>query len=137
MERVIVASDAAGLPVMLADLIRGNLERDPARVALIEEGPGRINLHVTDVSVDVGILFTGTNVSIGSALPEAELAFTCSSDVLMALTNVPLRFGMPDQLTREGRIVAQWLMNGTLGVRGLPRHLKLMIRLHRLFTVAT
>ncbi len=137
MKRVIVASDAAGLPVMLADLIRGNLERDPGRVALIEEGPGRINLHVTDVEVDVGILFTGTTVSFGSVLPEPDLAFTCESEVLMALTRVPLRFGMPDQLTTEGRLVSRWLMNGTLRVHGIPKHLGLMIRLQRLFTVAT
>lgn len=121
---------------MLADLIKGNIEREPHRLALIEAGPGRVNIHVADAEVDVGLLFTGSALSIGSALPEPELSFRCDAEVLMALTNVPLRFGMPDQLTKEGRLVSTWLMNGTLKVKGLPKHLKLMIRLQRLFTVA-
>lgn len=130
-----VDPEAVGLPHMLADLIKGNLERDPARRDLLAE-PGSANITVTDAEVEVGLLFTGTQLRIGSPVPEPDLWFTCESDVLMALTSVPLRFGMPDQLTKEGRQVSQWLMNGTLKVKGIPRHLGLMIRLQRLFNVA-
>lgn len=121
---------------MLADLITANLERDPARARLLTE-PGAVNITVTDAEVEVGLRFTGEHLSIGSALPDPDLWFTCDSDVLMALTNVPLRFGMPDQMTKPGREVSRWLMNGTLKVKGIPKHLPLMIRLQRLFTVAT
>jgi len=136
MDLVVVDPAAEGLPAMLADLIKGNLEREPERRALITDGPGTVNLRVTDADVEVGMLFTGEHLSIGSPLPDPDLAFACEADVLFALTNVPLRFGMPDQLTKEGRTVAGWLMNGTIDVKGLPRNLKLMIRLQRLFTVS-
>ena len=135
-DAVLVAPELEGLPVMLADLIKGNLERDPKRASLITGEPGRVNITVTDAEVQCGLLFTGRNLSIGSPLPDPDLSFTCASDVLMSLTNVPLRFGLPDQMTKEGRQVSTWLMNGTLKVVGLPKHLKLMIRLQRLFTVA-
>lgn len=135
MDLVVVAPDAEGLALMLAELIKGNLEREPERARLLTE-PGKVNITVEDAEVEVGLLFTGAALSIGSALPDPDLWFRCDSDVLMALTNVPLRFGMPDQLTKPGRQVSQWLMNGTLKVKGIPRHLGLMIRLQRLFTVA-
>ena len=135
MERVLVDDDAAGLAVMLADLIRANIERDPAREKLLDES-GTVNLAVTDAEVEVGMVFAGGTLSIGSPVPDPDLTFECESEVLMTLTHVPLRFGMPDQLTKEGRMVASWLLNGTLKVQGIPRHLPLMIRLQRLFTVS-
>jgi hypothetical protein len=136
MDPVFVPPDLEGLPSMLAELIRGNIERDPQRASLIAEGTGTVNLHVTDVEVDVGLVFDGATLQIGPAVLEPDLSIACETDVLMRLTNVPLRLGMPDQLTKEGRTVAAWLMNGTINVKGLPRHLRLMIRLQKLFTVA-
>ena len=119
---------------MLADLIRGNIARDPDREELLDQ-PGRVNLNVTDAEVEIGMKFEDGLLHIGEPLAEPDLTFACESHVLMTLTGVPLRFGMPDQLTKEGRMVAGWLVNGTLNVKGLPRHLPLMIRLNRLFTV--
>lgn len=135
MERVVVAPDAVGLALMLADLVRGNLEREPERARLLADH-GKVNITVEDAEVEVGLVFGGGMLSVGSPLPDADRGFRCDSDVLMSLTSVPLRFGMPDQLTKQGRQVSRWLMNRTLRVRGIPRHLKLMIRLQRLFNVA-
>ncbi len=135
MDRVVVAEDAVGLPRMLADLVEGNLARDPARAELLEQ-PGRVNLTVHDVEITIGLRFGDGRLEIGEPLDEAELTFDMGSDELMAITAVPLRLGMPDQLTAEGRQVSKWLMNGTIKVKGLPMQLPLMIRLQRLFTVS-
>lgn len=135
MERVVVEPGAEGLAEMLGDLIRGNLLREPERERLVTEGKGRVNLRVVDAEVDVGLRFTGEQLRIGARSPRADLSLACDSETLMQLTNVPLRFGMPDQLTREGRAVTSKMLSGELKVRGLPRHLPLMIRLQRLFTV--
>jgi hypothetical protein len=133
---VVVEGDAAGLPDMLTELVRGNLERDPSRVRLLEQ-PGFVNLSVTDAEVELGLQFGDGTLVIGAPHDEPELSFTCESEQLMSLTNVPLRFGMPDQMSPEGRQVSGWLMSGRIKVKGLPRYLPLMIRLQRLFTVAT
>lgn len=134
MDRIVVGPGGEGLGEMLADLIRGNIARDPERERLLDE-PGRVNVRVTDADIEIGMRFEDGLLAIGEPVPDPDLSFACEADVLMALTAVPLRFGMPDQMTKEGRTVAGWLVNGTLNVKGLPRHLPLMIRLNRLFTV--
>ena len=132
---VIAEPGAAGLAEMLVDLIRGNIEAHPDRTTLIVGHPATVNLHVHDVEVDVGLTFSGVDLRIGAALQDVDMSITTDADTLMSMTNVPLRFGMPDQLTAAGRSMAGKLLNGEVKVTGLPKQLPLMIRLQRLFTV--
>ena len=132
---MVVEPGTEGLGVMLADLIRANMDAEPERARLLDE-PGTVNLMVRDAEVTVGLRFTSGALVIGAPLGEVELSIDCTAETLMELTNVPLRFGMPDTLTPRGRAIAGKLLNGEIKVRGLPRHLPLMIRLQRLFTVA-
>lgn len=136
-ELLAVGDDVAGLGEMLADLIRSNLEREPDRRSLILDGPATINLIVRDADVAVGMRFTGEALHIDGRLPRAQMTVTCDTMTLMELTNVPLRFGMPDQLKPEGRRIAAKLLNGEIQVKGLPKQLPLMIRMQRLFTVSS
>lgn len=135
-DRVVVEPGIEGLGVMLAELIKGNLAAEPERERLLDGDPGTVNLSVPDVDVEVGLVFTGSGLEIKPKLPSADLSIATDSDTLMELTNVPLRFGMPDTLTAKGRAIAGKLVRGDIKVEGLPKQLKLMIRLQRLFTVA-
>ena len=135
MERVIVSPETQGLGVMLAELVRGNLAAHPERSKHLDGASGKVNVRVTDADVEVGLLFTGGELSIGSGLPDADLVIECASETLLALSNVPLRFGMPDTLTAEGRRVAGMLLSGELKIKGIPRHLKLLTRVQQLFSV--
>lgn len=132
---VSVEQGSEGLSVMLADLIRGNLERDQDRTRLIVGQAATVNLHVPDAEVDVGLTFTGSTLHIGPVVADPDMSITTDADTLMSMTNVPLRFGMPDQLTPAGRAMAAKLLNGEVKVKGLPKQLPLMIRLQKLFTV--
>jgi len=136
VERVVVEEGIQGLGIMLAELIKANLVAEPERERLLDGDPGGVNLIVPDAEVEVGLIFNGRGLEITEKLAHADLSITTDSDTLMELTNVPLRFGMPDTLTAQGRAIAGKLMRGDINVEGLPKHLKLMIRLQRLFTVA-
>ena len=136
MDRIIVSPEAPGLGHMLADLIRGNIAAHPDRTALLDNARGRVNITAVDADVDVGLLFTGRELSIGSAVPKPDIAITCDAETLMSLSSVPLRMGRPDVLTPEGRAVVAKLMTGKLKVRGLVAHPKLMTQLQKLISVA-
>lgn len=136
MERVVIEPGIEGLGVMLAELIATNLRDEPGRLKLLDGHPATVNLRVEDADIEVGIRFTGSAVHIGAPHGDADMSIACDAETLMELTNVPLRFGMPDTLTAKGRVIAGKLLNGELKVSGLPRQLPLMIRLQRLFTVA-
>ncbi len=53
----------------------------------------------------------------------------------MGLSSMPLKFGLPDVMTKEGREVNRKLMKGQLKVRGLLRHPAKLARLNKLLSV--
>ena len=136
MELVVTTPDAPPLGEMIADLVRTNIEKEPARAHLARGVAGRININATDVESVIGMLFTGTSVRIGAALPAPDLEVVCDSATLMELANVKLRFGRPDPMTAEGRAILTKMMRKQLVVHGMMAHPKLLTRLQKLFTVA-
>ena len=137
MSFVVVDPDVEGLGVMLADLVRGNIEADPARARLLQGVRGRVNVHVPDAEVDVGLEFNGEQMLVrGKPFPRADLTITTDAETLMGMSTVPLRFGMPDASKADGRVVVGKMLRGQLKVRGMVTKPKLLTRLQRLLSVA-
>jgi hypothetical protein len=134
---VVVDPDVEGLGVMLADLVRGNIEATPDRARLLQGLKGRINVHVPDAEVDVGLEFMGGQMLVRSRpFPRADLDITTDAETLMGMSTVPLRFGMPDASKADGRAVVGKMLRGQLKVRGMVTKPKLLTRLQRLLSVA-
>lgn len=126
-----------GLGAVLAGLVRGNIERDPARARLLRGRLGRVNVRALDAGVAAGILLGGGRFRVrGTPLPEPHLDVACDSETLMSLSSVPLRFGLPDVGTPEGRAVVAKMLRGDLRVRGMLLNLPVLMRLQRLLSVA-
>lgn len=137
MSFVVVDPDVEGLGVMLADLVRGNIEANPERARLLQGLAGRVNVHVPDAEVDVGLEFSGGQMLVhGNPFPRAELEITTDAETLMGMSTVPLRFGMPDASKADGRAVVGKMIRGQLKVRGMFSKPKLLTRLQRLLSVA-
>jgi hypothetical protein len=136
VELVVTSPEAPALGQMIAELVRSNIASDPARAQLVHGVAGRINIKATDAESEIGMLFTGTSLRIGPALPSPDLEVICDSATLMELANVRLRFGRPDPMTPEGRAILVKMMHKQLVVRGMMGHPKLLTRLQKLFTVS-
>ncbi len=136
MELVVTTADAPPLGQMIADLVRSNIVKEPARARLVSNVAGRININATDVESVIGMLFTGSSLRIGPSLPAPDLEVVCDSTTLMELANVKLRFGRPDPMTPDGRAILTKMMRKQLVVHGMVTHPKLLTRLQKLFTVA-
>ena len=136
MELVVTTPEAPPLGQMIADLVRSNIQKEPARADLVHGVAGRININATDVESEIGMLFTGSELRIGAALPAPDLEVICDSATLMELANVRLRLGRPDPMTPEGRAILTKMVRKQLIVHGMVAHPKLLTRLQKLFTVA-
>jgi hypothetical protein len=133
---VVIDPDVEGLGVMLADLVRGNIEADPGRARLLHGLSGRVNVHVPDAEVDVSLEFReGQMLVHGKPYPKADLDITTDAETLMGMSTVPLKFGMPDAMKADGRAVMGKMLRGELKVRGMMTKPKLMTRLQRLLSV--
>jgi hypothetical protein len=137
VELVVTDPELEGLGAMLADLVRGNLEADPARAQLLRGVAGTINVHARDAAVSVGMEFRDGRLHVNAKpFPKAKLDISTDADTLMGMSTVPLRFGMPDVGTADGRAVVGKMLRGTLKVRGMIGGMPLMIRLQKLLSVA-
>ncbi len=128
-------SEPNGLASMIGGLIQGNLDAHPDRAALLSS-PATYAIVAPDVDVAVSIRLQGGSVTVRNGLVgRTDIVITADSDMLLGLSSVPLRFGLPDATTKEGREVTGKLFNGQLKVKGLLMHPLKLARLNRLLSV--
>jgi hypothetical protein len=131
----IVGPEPSGLASMVAELIEQNLARDPGRRELLR--PLVAVLDAPDADVTVFLRVAPAHVRVGDGnVPDAHLSIRAQSGRLLDLTTTPLRFGLPDLLRHEGRVIVGDLLGRRLRIRGLLRHPLRLARLTRLLSVA-
>ena len=135
MTVTVVGPEPSGLASMVADLIEQNLARDPARRTLL--APIVAVLDAPDADVTVFLRIRQDDVRVGDGdVPDAHVRIRSDSGRLLDLTTAPLRFGLPDPLTAEGRSIVKDLLLRRIRIRGLLRHPLRLARLTKLLSVA-
>ncbi len=120
---------------MIGGLIQGNLDAHPQRTALLSS-PATYAIVAPDVDVAVSIRLSGGSVTVrNGVVGRPDIVITADSDALLGLSSVPLRFGLPDATTKEGREVTRKLLKGELRLKGLLLHPLKLARLNRLLSV--
>jgi len=116
--------DRDGLATMLRELLAQNLARDPDRRRLLRR-PLRAVIEVPDAGVRASVQADGLGGVAVTACddPGAVVRVRGGGMDVLELASVPLRGGLPDVLTREGRAVVRKIASGRIRVRGLLRHL--------------
>ncbi len=128
-------SEPNGLAAMIGGLIQGNLDAHPERAALLAS-PATYAIVAPDVDVGMSIRLHGGSVTIrNGVVGKPNIVIIADSDSLLGLSSVPLRFGLPDATTKEGREVTRKLLKGELKVKGLLMHPLMLARLNRLLSV--
>jgi hypothetical protein len=120
---------------MVADLIEQNLDRDPARRALLRPSVAVLDAPDADVTVYLRIERDGVRIGDGD-VPDAHVRIRSDSGRLLDLTTAPLRWGLPDPLRAEGRAIVGDLLRERLRIRGLLLHPLRLVRLTKLLSVA-
>jgi hypothetical protein len=127
--------EPAGLALMLGGLIEGNLSAHPEREGLLSKR-ATYAIRATDVGVDVSIKLAPGEVVVRNGVVGApDVVVATGSDSLIGLSSVPLRFGLPDPMTKEGREINRKLVRRELTVKGLIRHPGKVARLNKLLSV--
>jgi len=124
-----------GLAAMLGGLIEANLKTHPERDALLGK-PATYAIAAPDAGVGVTIALAPGVVTIrNGTVGSPDIRIETKSDNLIGLSAVPLRFGLPDAMTKEGRAVNRKLFKGELKVHGMWLHPAKLARLNKLLTV--
>jgi hypothetical protein len=124
-----------GLAVMLGALIDGNLAAHPELERFLAR-PSTFAIVTPDVDVAVSIrLSPGRVVVRNGVIGRPQVRVTADSEVLVGLSSVPLRFGLPDLTSKEGREVVKRIVRRQLKVKGLLLHPGKLGRLNKLLSV--
>src|SRR6266536_406769 len=107
---------------MLGGLIEANLAAHPERRPLLQKR-AIFAVVAPDAHVAVSIrLYRGTVTVRNGVVGRPDITIRATSDDLVGLSAVPLKFGLPDLGTKEGRAVNRKLLKGQIKVKGLLRH---------------
>lgn len=127
-------ADPNGLAEMIGGLIEGNLSAHPERQTLLK--PAVIAITAPDAEVSITLQIAPGRVAVSNGVRgKPDLRVTAPSDTLIELSSVPLRFGLPDNMTKGGREVTGKLMKGTIKVKGIARAPAKLARLNKLLSV--
>jgi hypothetical protein len=126
-----------GLAAMVGGLIEANLRHHPERRSLLR--PAVVELVAADAGVSVRIALSPGQVSIsnGSSRPDRpRVRVVADSDGLLLLSSAPLRFGLPDPMSSDGRAVLAKVLRRQVRISGLVAHPLTVARFARLLSVA-
>ncbi len=124
-----------GMAAMMGGLIEANLKAHPEREALLSR-VATYAIVAPDVDVAVSIrLRPGAVLIRNGVVGRPDVTIEADSETLVSMSDVPLRFGLPDARSQGGREVNRKLLRRQLKVKGLLRHPGKLARLNRLLSV--
>jgi hypothetical protein len=125
-------AEPSGITELIDGLVRQNLRRDPTRRLL----PGDVvTIEAVDADVAVSIRPSPGGIAVVDGRdPGARVVVSAASTTLLELAGAPLRFGLPDALTHDGRALIGDLLRKRIRVRGLIRHFGMVRRLTMLLS---
>jgi hypothetical protein len=124
-----------GLAAMLTAIIESNLKTHPELDRLLRKR-ATYAIVAPDVDVAVSIRLSPGAVTVrNGVVGRPQVVVTGDSHTLVGMSAVPLKFGLPDPRTPEGRDVNRKLLRRQLRVKGMVRHAGKLARLNKLLTV--
>jgi hypothetical protein len=129
-------AEEIGLAVMLRDLLTQNLEQNPHKVPDFRKLSLRIGLEVTDAEIALTMDFQrGTLIIRPGIQSKPQLLILSEADMVMALSNVSIRWGLPYYFDPPGKEVLDAIRSGRIRIKGMLRHFVSLVRLSRVMSV--
>lgn len=124
-----------GIAALLGALLEANVAAHPERRRYLSP-PATYVVEASDVSVAATIRIAREGIRIQNGrMPEPDVAVEGTSAMLVGLSSVPVRLGLPDLTTADGRSVVRNLLARRMRVKGLLRHPGKLARLTKLLSV--
>lgn len=127
-----------GLAMMLADLLRQNLDDHPHKLRDFEKLNGRVAIVAEDAKVALTLDFQrGKLVLHDGILGVPHITVRANSDDVMNMSLMELtkRFALPDPRGAINRVVFEAMKHGRIQSYGAFLHIPFMLRLTRVMSV--
>jgi len=126
----------AGLPVMIADIIKGNLAIKPQKQNDFNVLNGNIYIMATDAGIDMTMAFEKGNLTVHSGkVGNHKISISADSATLLDLANVDFKFGLPYLFDDVGKGIVKKFLNSQLKLEGLLTHPVMLTKFAKLMSV--
>jgi len=133
-----IINHAADVPfsVMVQELLTGNIEKSEAKYAIYQKMHGIVAIDLPDIEAAISLHFNRGSLNIEPVVSrDAAVLIRTSSDKVMDLNLLKIRWGLPYYFDEAGRKVLGLIFSGQLKIRGLFTHPVLLTRFTILMSV--
>lgn len=121
---------------VIADLLSGNLQQKPEKMITFNNMFGVVALNLPDIEAAVTLIFAGGRLRIEPGiLGKPDLIINSSSENIISLNAINIKFGLPYYFDEAGMNVLKQLMKGDLKIQGMFTHPILLTRLTKIMSV--
>jgi hypothetical protein len=121
---------------IIADLLSGNLQQKPKKMATFNRMFGEVALNLPDIEAAVTLIFAGGRLRIEPGiLGKPDLIINSSSENIISLNAINIKFGLPYYFDEAGLNVLKQLLGGDLKIQGLFTHPILLTRFTKIMSV--
>jgi hypothetical protein len=122
--------------LIIADLLLANLQQKPKKRATFKNMFGKVALNLPDIEAAVTLIFAGGRLRIEPGiLGQPDLIINSSSENIISLNAIHIKFGLPYYFDEAGLNVFKQLLNGDLKIQGLFTHPLLLTRFTKIMSV--
>lgn len=121
-EIVTLEDGSDGFPKVIADLIKGNIERSPKRINIIRKmkGIARIEVNDGDDSVFAILKFDGEKVQVTTQeIEKPNIVIQGGYDSIVTLTLVPMLWVLPMPWSLGTWAVVSAILRGKIKIKGV------------------
>jgi hypothetical protein len=128
--------DDAGLPVMIAGIIKGNLEAKPQRKGDFNALDGNIYMKADDIDIDMTLVFEKGKLTVHSGKAgEPKISISTDSETLLDLANIDVVLGLPYYFDKTGLgVLKKLFITRELKIGGLLTHPIMLTRFTKLMS---
>ena len=138
MPEIIILPEARelGLSVMLADLIRQNIEKRPEKIKPFESLEAKVLIEIPDIQTSAGLEFQRGRLILSKDLSgKPDLHILTDSTTLLDLSLLKIILGLPYFFDKNGFKVLKKVLSGEIVIKGLFKNFPVLINLTKVISI--
>ena len=138
MPEIIILPEARelGLPVMLADLIRQNIQKRPDKIKPFESLEAKVLIEIPDIQTSAGLEFQrGRLILSKDIFGKPDLHILTDSTTLLDLSLLKIILGLPYFFDKNGFKVLKKILSGEIVIKGLFKNFPALINLTKVISI--
>ncbi len=139
MPEIVVLPEAheSGLPVMLADLIRQNIENKPEKIKPFESLEAKVLIEIPDIQTSAGLEFHRGKLTLSRDLSgKPDLHILTDSATILGLSLLKVKLGLPYFFDKNGFKILRKILTGEIIIRGLFKNFSVLINLTKVISIS-